>query len=258
MASSSEVTAIRSARRGLVLPLALFALWEIASHSGLVNRQFLPPPESVFGAAWREFENGELVYAVATSLRRDLLGFALGSAVGITVGLVLGLSPIADRIFTTWFNGLKQIALLAWIPLISLWFGFDETAKVVFIALAAAIPVILNIVEGIRGAPAKLVEVGEVFRFSPLQFVFSVYLPAAVPSLLTGLHLALIYAWLATIGAEYFMAAGPGIGGLIIAGRERFEMELVMLGIVVVGGVGFSIDRSATWLERRIIPWRAV
>ena len=78
-----------------------------------------------------------------------------------------------------------------------------------------------------------------------------------MPSLLTGLHLALIYAWLATIGAEYFMAAGPGIGGLIIAGRERFDMDLVMLGILVVGSVGFLVDRGASWLERRLIPWRA-
>ncbi|MGY3581682.1 ABC-type nitrate/sulfonate/bicarbonate transport system permease component [Bradyrhizobium sp. USDA 4341] len=139
---------------------------------------------------------------------------------------------------------------------ISLWFGFDETAKVVFIALAAALPAIFNLVEGIHATPAKLIEVGDVFRFKPLQFVLHVYVPSAVPSLLTGLHLALIYAWLATIGAEYFMAAGPDIGGLIIAGRERFDMDLVMLGILVVGTVGFVIDHGASWLEQRLIPWR--
>ena len=76
--------------------------------------------------------------------------------------------------------------------------------------------------------------------------------------MLTGLHLGLIYAWLATIGAEYFMAAGPGIGGLIIAGRERFEMALVMLGIVVVGLVGFIVDRSASAIEHRLVRWRNV
>jgi len=254
--SDFPATTIRSVRRGLVLPLLLLALWEISSHSGLVNRQFLPPLENVAATAWREFTNGELVYALATSLRRDLLGFLLGSGIGVLIGLLLGLSRIADRIATTWFNGLKQIALLAWIPLISLWFGFDETAKVVFIALAAAIPVILNLVEGVHATSAKLVEVGEVFRFTSRQFVLFVYLPAAIPSLLTGLHLALIYAWLATIGAEYFMAAGPGIGGLIISGRERFEMDLVMLGIIVVGTVGFTVDRGAAWLEQKLIPWQ--
>ncbi|MDH2350385.1 ABC transporter permease [Bradyrhizobium sp. SSUT112] len=248
--------ALKTAGRGLVLPLGLLVLWEIASRSGLANPQFLPPLEQVGISGWDELISGELVGALGASLRRDLLGFALGSGIGIMIGLLLSLSRIADRIFTTWFNGLKQIALLAWIPLISLWFGFDEIAKVVFIALAASIPVILNLVEGVHATSEKLVEVGEVFRFNRLQFVLHVYLPAALPSLLTGLHLALIYAWLATIGAEYFMAAGPGIGGLIIAGRERFDMDLVLLGILVVGSVGFVIDRGATLLEQKLIPWR--
>jgi len=245
-------------RRGLELPLVLLAAWEVGSHSGLVNPQFLPPLEKVGQVAWQELRNGELTFALATSLKRDLLGFALGSGVGIVIGLLLGLSSVADRIFTTWFNGLKQIALLAWIPLISLWFGFDETAKIVFIGLAAAIPVILNTVEGVRATSTRLLEVGDIFKFNRLQFVWSIYLPSATPSLLTGLHLGLIYAWLATIGAEYFMAAGPGIGGLIISGRERFEMALVLLGIVVVGLVGFCVDRGASWLERRLVSWRTV
>lgn len=254
MASDS---ALGSIGRGLVLPVGLLLSWEIASHSGLVNRNFLPPLEHVGASAWQELASGELVEALVASLRRDLLGFVLGSSIGVLLGLLLGLSTIADRVVMTWFNGIKQIALLAWIPLISLWFGFDEMAKIVFIGLAAAIPVILNLVEGIRATSRKLVEVGEVFHFNRKQFILHLYLPAALPSLLTGLHLALIYAWLATIGAEYFMAAGPGIGGLIISGRERFDMDLVMLGILVVGSVGFLVDRSASWLERRLIPWRA-
>ena len=155
------------------------------------------------------------------SLRRDLTGFAIGTGLGVAVGLLLGLSRIADRIFTRWFNGLKQIALLAWIPLISIWFGFDESAKVVFVALAAAIPVILNIVEGIRLTSRKIIEVSEVFRFNRRQLIFLIYLPSAMPSILTGIHLALIYSWLATIGAEYFMAAGPGIGALAACYQGR-------------------------------------
>jgi sulfonate transport system permease protein len=249
--AASSMTALR---RGIVLPLLLLVAWEAGSHSGFVNPQFLPPLEKVAEVAWHELQSGELIDALAASLKRDLLGFALGAGIGVLVGLLLGLSSVADRIFTTWFNGLKQIALLAWIPLISLWFGFDEAAKIVFVALAAAIPVILNTVEGAHATSAQLSEVGAVFKFNRLQLIRLIYLPAAMPSLLTGLHLSLIYAWLATIGAEYFMAAGPGIGGLIISGRERFEMALVMLGILVVGLIGFAVDRSASWLERRL--WR--
>jgi sulfonate transport system permease protein len=248
----------RRVRRGLVLPLALLLLWEATSHSGLVNPQFLPPLEKVAATAWRELISGELLLDLIASLRRDLTGFAIGTMIGGGIGVLLGLSVIADRILMSWFNGLKQIALLAWIPLISIWFGFDQAAKVVFITLAAATPIILNVVEGIRGASRKDVEVGKIFKFNRRQFIFLIYLPSALPSILTGIHLALIYSWLATIGAEYFMAVGPGIGGLIIAGRERFEMDMVLLGIVVLGSVGFTVDRLATWIEDRIIPWRRI
>jgi sulfonate transport system permease protein len=253
-----EVSPSRRRLRGLALPAGLLVLWELSSHSGLVNPQFLPPLEKVAATALREIATGELLFDLMVSLRRDLTGFAIGTGLGAAIGLLLGLSSIADRIFTTWFNGLKQIALLAWIPLISIWFGFDEAAKIVFIALAASIPVILNIVEGIRNTSRKDVEVGEIFKFDRWQFIYLIYLPSALPSILTGIHLALIYSWLATIGAEYFMAIGPGIGGLIIAGRERFEMDMVLLGIVVLGAVGFVIDRLATSLERRLVPWRLV
>jgi sulfonate transport system permease protein len=253
-----EVSPSRRRLRGVALPVGLLVLWEMFSHSGLVNPQFLPPLEKVTATAVRELVSGELAFDLLVSLRRDLAGFAIGTALGGIIGILLGLSSIADRIFTTWFNGLKQIALLAWIPLISIWFGFDEAAKIVFIALAASIPVILNIVEGIRGTSKKDTEVGEILQFTRWQFIRLIYLPSALPSILTGIHLALIYSWLATIGAEYFMAIGPGIGGLIIAGRERFEMDMVMLGIVVLGVVGFALDRLASSLEYRFIPWRSV
>lgn len=93
-------------------------------------------------------------------------------------------------------------------------------------------------------------------RFSRVQLVRRVFLPAAAPSILTGIHLALIYSWLATVAAEYFMTAGPGIGGLIIAGRERFQMEFVMLGVVILGLVGFALNHGASALESGALRWR--
>lgn len=174
----------------------------------------------------------------------------------MALGTLLGLSRIADRIVLPCFNGIKQIALLAWIPLISVWFGFDEAAKVVFIALAAAIPVVLNTVEGMRAAPKALIEVANSLRLTRVQQLFRLYLPAALPSILTGIQLALIYSWLATVGSEYFMAVGPGIGGLIIAGRERFDMDLVLLGILLRGLIGFALNSLANQLGHRLLPWQ--
>jgi sulfonate transport system permease protein len=241
---------------GLLLPVALLAIWELSGWLELVDPRLLPPPGQLGETFRQELASGRLVEDLAASLRRDLIGFSIGSALGIAFGAAIGLSRLADRILGPWFNGLKQIALLAWIPLISIWFGFGETAKIVFITLAAFIPVALNTLEGVRSTSRQLIEVAETLKFSRWNFGRRLYLPSALPSIFTGIHLALIYSWLATIGAEYFMAVGPGIGGLIIAGRERFEMDKVMLGIVILGMVGYVINRLASVLEKYLFRWR--
>jgi sulfonate transport system permease protein len=159
---------------------------------------------------------------LAASLIRDMAGFTIGTAIGMTVGIILGLSRRADRLFSPSFNGLRQIAVLAWIPLISIWFGVGESAKIVFIMAVALTPVVLNTYEGIRSASTQLVEVGRTLTFTRWQLLTWLYLPSALPSIATGVHLALIYSWVASVGAEYFITIGPSIGCLIIAGRERF------------------------------------
>ncbi|CAH2598788.1 Alkanesulfonates transport system permease protein [Rhodovastum atsumiense] len=247
---------MKAVARGLVLPLLLLGTWELASHGGLVDARILPSPEHVLATALRELTEGDLLYHLLVSLGRDLAGFIVGSALGIAIGTLLGLSPLAGRLILPSFNGLRQIAILAWIPLISLWFGFGDSAKIAFITLAALIPAVLNTYEGIQSAPARLVEVATALCFTRWQRITRLYLPSAMPSIATGLHLALIYSWVASVGAEYFMTLGPGIGGLIIAGRERFQMDLVILGMVVLGLVGFLINQSAQRVERRLLRWR--
>jgi len=151
---------------------------------------------------------------------------------------------------------LKQISLFAWIPLLSVWFGLGDAAKVAFLSLAAFFPVVLNTFEGIRSVPAELLEVARVLRFTRRQWLTKVVLPSATPSIFTGIHLALIYAWLATLGGEYLLVSGKGIGNTMIDGREHFQMDLVIFGVVVVGLVGFALNWIATRLERRLLAWR--
>jgi sulfonate transport system permease protein len=242
--------------RGLVLPMALLALWEITSHARLVDPRILPPLELVWHTAVYQVMHEGLLGNLAASLARDMAGFCIGCCIGVIIGTALGLSHVADRLFMPSFNGLRQIAILAWIPLISIWFGVGESAKVVFIAAAALIPVVLNTREGMRAASAQLVEVALALTFTRWQLVTRLYLPSALPSIATGVHLGLIYAWVASIGSEYFMTVGPGIGGLIIAGRERFQMDLVMLGILILGIVGFAINLGASAIEARLMRWK--
>ena len=240
--------------RGAVLPILLLAAWETASRCGLIDPHILPPLEIVAAGAWNPALPGDL----AASLMRDLTGFALGTAAGVLFGGLLGLSRVAARLLLPSFDFVKQIAIFAWIPLIAMWFGVGETAKIVFIALAAFTPVVVNTIEGIGSAPRPLLEVGAVLTFGRFQRIRRIIIPAALPAIMTGLQLALIYAWLATIGAEYFMTAGPGIGSLIVDGRERFQMSEVMLGVVLLGCIGFVFARLAATLEARLLRWRQV
>jgi sulfonate transport system permease protein len=241
---------------GLILPAVLILVWEAASQSGVVDARLLPSLGTIAGRTWNELAEGRLAVDIAASLARDLTGFALGSALGIPAGLALGLSRTLDRCVGPTFNAVKQIAVFAWIPLISVWFGVGEAAKIAFIALAAFTPVVVNTWAGARSVPRDLAEVAQVLTLNRWQKLTRLAIPWALPSIFVGLHLGLIYSWLATVGAEYFMTIGPGIGGLMTEGREHFHMDLVILGVVLLGGIGLGLNRLATVLETHVLSWK--
>ena len=216
-----------------------------------MHSALLVAPAEVLATAWEQVVTGRLWRALSASLAREAAGFLIGTAGGLVLGALLGLLPLFNRIVGPSFNTFKQISLFAWIPLISVWFGLGDTAKVVFLSLAALVPVV-NTCDGIRTTPPALLEVARVYRFTRWQTVTQVVLPAALPSIFTGVYLALVYSWLATIGAEYLLVAGQGIGNTLIEGSEHFRMDLVLFGMVVIGAVGWALNASARMLERRL------
>ncbi|HWA72397.1 MAG TPA: ABC transporter permease [Polyangiaceae bacterium] len=242
--------------RGFIVPLALLLVWDLLTRFKLVNPLLVARPAAVLAVLGEQWREGGLVPQLLASLRRDLSGFALGSVAGIAVGSAMGLSRLADRLVGPTFNAAKQVAIFAWIPLISVWFGSDEPAKVVFISLSAFYPVVVSTFEGIRSVGREHVEVARVFRFTYLQIFRKVVLPGALPSIFAGLHLALVYSWLGTLGAEYLLAPGLGIGNLMIEGREQFKMDKVLLGVIIAGIIGFSLNALSSRLEARLSRWR--
>ncbi|WP_454737464.1 ABC transporter permease [Cupriavidus necator] len=244
------------ALRGWVLPLALLALWWAAVHFHWTSSPLLVPVSAVWDTAVRQVQSGALFVSLSASLWRDLAGFAIGASAGLAFGAALGLSRLFERLVGPSFHTVKQISLFAWIPLISVWFGLGDAAKVVFLSLAAFFPVVLNTFEGIRAVPADLLEVARVLRFTRAQVLWRVVLPSAAPSIFAGIHLGLIYAWLATLGAEYLLVSGKGIGNTMVDGRENFWMDLVIFGVIVVGLVGFTLNWIASRIERRLLAWR--
>ncbi|WP_455732554.1 ABC transporter permease, partial [Burkholderia stabilis] len=174
----------------------------------------------------------------------------------LLLGTALGLSRVTARMVGPSFDTFKQISLFAWIPLISVWFGLGDVAKVVFLSLAALLPVAAHTCDGIHAVPRAYVDVARVLRYSRLQLVRYVILPAALPSIFTGLYLGLIYSWLATLGAEYLLVSGSGIGNTLIDGSEQFRMDLVLFGIIVVGVTGWALNAIARAIERKVLARR--
>ena len=242
--------------RGWVVPAGLLLLWWAAFHFGWSTSSLLVSPAAVWQRAVRYAASGELLTALGASLWRNLAGFAIGAGAGLVFGAALAFSRLFERAVGPSFHTLKQISLFAWIPLISVWFGLGDAAKVAFLSLAAFFPVVLNTFEGIRSVPADLLEVARVLKFDRRQTWTRLILPAAAPSIFAGVHLGLIYAWLATLGAEYLLVSGQGIGNLMIDGREHFRMDMVLLGVFVVGLVGYTLNWIASRIEARALAWR--
>lgn len=243
--------------RGAALPAGLIAVWYTVTAFEWVNTKLIVPPEKVVLVAYKYIVHGNFLEALASSLTRDLSGFVIGSVAGILLGIALGLSRWTENIVGPSFNTLKHISLFAWLPLISTWLGTGDSAKILFIALSAFYPVAINTFEGVRSVPRTQLEVARVYAFTRWQSITRLILPAASPQILTGLHLALIYAWMATIGAEFLLVtAAPGLGDTVIKGRAAFNVELIVFGMLIIGFVGALFNHIASRIEVRLLVWR--
>ncbi|MCX7257832.1 MAG: ABC transporter permease [Polaromonas sp.] len=244
--------------RGLVLPLAIVLVWYGVTALNLVNTKLIVPPAGVVAQGLKELANGNFYLGIGLSLWRDLSGFSLGALAGIAVGALIGVSRLADKVIGPTFHTARQISLFAWLPLLSALVGTGDLSKIIFIGFSAFYPVVLGTLEGVRGVSRAHAEVARVYGFTPAQVFFKLILPAASPQILAGLRLGLIYAWLATIGAEYLLVNdGQGIGNTVFKGRMAFNVELILFGLLAIGLVGNVFNRIAAAGERRLLRWRA-
>lgn len=235
---------------GIILPLSLILGWAAGVQFGLLDARLWSSPQQVLAGAWAVLQDGSLATALRASLKRDLLGFAIGAGLGLPLGLLLARVRLADRLLSPTLNATRQVALFAWVPFLSLWLGNGEQGRIAFIALAAFFPVLLNSHQGAAHIEARHLEVARILCLKPHRVLLKVILPSALPSIFTGLRLGLIYAWLGTIGAEYLFATTPGIGSMMLDARDLFRMDLVILGMLVIGGVGLALNFLLTRLGR--------
>jgi sulfonate transport system permease protein len=254
IAAGSSALAGRAAW-ALPFPLAVLALWWVASAFNWVPEQILPPPPLVFGNLRDMLVSGELSTHLAISSGRLFWGFLAGAGIGLPLGLIMGLwTPAREYLFPS-FRIVAQVPILAWLPMLMMLVGIDEALKVIIIAKAVAVPIILNTCKGLEGVPTLWIEVAKVYRFNRRQLLKKVVAPAAFPQIWAGVRYGLTHGWLALVVVE-LLASSEGLGFLIVYGRQLFQLDTVLAAVVVVGTVGWSLDRFLAMTENRILRWR--
>jgi len=239
----------------LVLPAIALPIWIIGTDRGWLPEQILPRPADVLHTLRDMIASGELAQHAGFSLLRVAYGFAIGASTGLAIGSAMGLSRRVDDYVRPLFTAIAQVPALAWIPLAMLLLGIGETLKIAVIAKAAFVPVVMNTSAGIANVPKAFVEVGETFRFTPLQMLRHVVLPGAVPPIFTGLRYGLTHAWIALVSVE-LLASSEGLGYLLVWGRQMFWLDTVLVAMIVIGVIGFVSDKALAVVEARLQRWR--
>lgn len=239
----------------LVFPALLLVLWQVAVNQHWVSAQILPPPSLVLESLLQLWHSGDLWRELSISLERVLIGFVLGSAAGLLLGIGMGLSRTLEAYVLPSFQAISQVPVLGWIPLLMMLVGIDESLKYLVIAKAVMVPITLNALAGIRNIPKGYLEVAQVYQLGLAQRLRRVILPAALPSLFTGVRFALTKGWIALVTVE-LLASSEGIGYLMVDGRQMFQLDLVIVGMLVIGVVGLLLDQGLAWVETRLQRWQ--
>jgi len=260
---SSEVPWSRKARkfnlrllRWIALPILLLAIWQIGAKLQLINPLFLPPVEKVLRAAYQLFITGDLYSHFESSALRifyaNLVAIGLAVPIGFMVGLYLWIEDLLDPLI----NLLRPIPPLAWIPLAILWFGVGEQSVVFITFISAFFAILINTIVGVRSVEKSLVRAALSLGASRWILISQVILPATLPYLFTGFRIALGVSWMSIVAAE-MIAATSGLGFLISYYRELLRSDLILVGMISIGAIGFLMDRGVLWLEHKLLPWRA-
>jgi sulfonate transport system permease protein len=243
-----------SAASGWIVPLALLGLWQAASVAGLLSTNVLPAPADVAAAALKLLRSGELAENLRVSFLRAFSGFLAGGGIGFALAIANGLSATSEKLLDSTLQMLRNIPHLALIPLVILWFGIDEEAKLFLVSLGVFFPIYLNTLHGIRSVDPQLIEMGASYGMSKRQLFWRIVLPGALPSIFVGLRYGLGIMWLTLIVAET-IAASSGIGYMAMQAREFMQTDIVVLAILLYAVLGKLADSVARLLERACLAW---
>ncbi|MBE6905836.1 ABC transporter permease [Marasmitruncus massiliensis] len=236
-----------------VLPVAvLLLLWQAACNMEIWSQYVLPSPQRVFQSFEAMLRDGTLFRHILVSLWRVLSGFSIAFVLAFLLGILAGVHPASAPFYKHIVEFMRNVPPLSLIALLILWFGIGETSKLIIIVLASFFPMFLNIKKGLAACDVKLLEVGRSLNFSETQLFLKIRLPNALPDILVGMRVGLGYSWRAIIGAE-MIAASSGLGYLILDAQQMSRSDKVIVGIFVIGLVGFLCDRLFSYAIQKVL-----
>ena len=239
----------------LLGPSVLLGLWTIASASGLLDPRILSEPWTVVATAGELIADGRLQENLAVSAQRAGLGLFFGTLVGAVLALLSGLSRVGEALIDGPVQIKRAIPGLALIPLLILWFGIDETMKVLTITLGVFVPVYLQTHAGLRGIDLRYVELAQTVGLSQAAFIRKVVLPGALPGFFLGLRFAVTGAWVSLVVVEQINATS-GIGYMMELARTYGQTNIIVLGLAVYGILGLLSDGTVRFIERKALSWQ--
>lgn len=248
---------IRKTVMALIVPVMIIIIWHLTTTYGDLPSSILPSLPMVGEAFKSMMESGQLQGDLFVSLGRVVKGFLGSAVIGVTLGSLMGMSGSIRELLLPLATAVRQIPVVAWIPLIILWVGIGEGSKVIIIMIAAVFPILVNTLSGILGTPEGYVEVARLYKLSRWKTFKKVYLPSALPQILVGLRLGLSVSWMAVVASE-LIAASAGIGYRMNEARSLMKSEKVIVCMIVIGLVGIVMDKVITVLFRKITPWEHV
>ncbi|MGC3997700.1 MAG: ABC transporter permease [Anaeromyxobacter sp.] len=240
---------------GLALPLALLGAWHLSAAHGWVSPLILPPPADVLATFLDCWRDGTISGHLAVSSVRVMRGFGYGAGAGLLLGGALGACPALRAYVRPTLMAVYQVNAMAWLPLLILVFGIDEPLKTAVITLATLLPVTANTMQALAAIPERWLELARVHGLGRLATLRRVVVPAALPALFTGLRGGLAAAWQSLVIVE-LVASSEGIGFMVVWGRQLFQLDVVLVAIVLIGAVGLALDLVLSTLDRRLHLWQ--
>ncbi len=236
-----------------------FALWWVSTHMGWIKPLFLPKPEAIWFAFKQavagDLDNHTLWVHFLWSMYRVFSAFLLAVVIGIPIGIAMGVSRIARGIFDPPIEFYRPLPPLAYLPLMIIWFGIGEQAKILLLFLSIFAPVALAARAGVRSVSQEQIQAALSMGASRNQVIWHVIMPGALPEILVGLRIGMGVGWTTLVAAE-MVAADAGLGKMVFNASNFLRTDVVILGILTIGLVAYLFEILMRWIEHKAVPWK--